>query len=308
MTASPDFGWLIPTGNQRVPNDSTAYWLHLHNVLNTLEGRFHSAWMSDHLMDGQAQIPEALTVISYLAGLYPQLYWGSAVLSQGFRNPALLAKMGATLQNISGGRFMLGLGSGWKEDEHLAYGFDFPSATVRMGQMGEVIQICRKMWDPAKAKATFLGQHYQVHQAVCQPKPSPIIPIMIGGGGEKLTLPMVAKYADWWNLPGVTPDAYARKLDLLETLCAVEGRSIATIRKTWMGVVSIASTRAAAEQQLEAYSVWPGDTPLVGTPDEIRVQLGAFQDLGVDLFILAFADEPHLAGLNLFLDEVAGRR
>ena len=307
MTAAPDFGWLIPTGKQCLPIDSAAYWPHLHHVLSTLEGRFHSAWMSDHLMDDQAPIPEAFTTLSCLTGLYPQLYWGSAVLSQGFRNPALLAKMGATLQDISGGRFILGLGSGWKEDEHLAYGFDFPRATVRMGQLGEVIQICRKMWDPAQAKATFLGQYYQVHEAVCQPKPPIDIPIMIGGGGEKLTLPMVAKYADWWNLPGATPDEYARKLDLLETLCAAEGRSIANIRKTWMGVVSIAPTRAVAEQHLDAYTVWPGDTPLVGTPEDIRAQLAAFHDLGVDLFILAFADEPKLAGINLFLSEVVDR-
>lgn len=304
MTATPDFGWLIPAGKQRVPANPAAYWPHILQVLSTLEGRFHSAWMSDHLMDGQAPIPEALTTISFLAGLYPQLTWGSAVLSQGFRNPALLAKMCATLQDLSDGRFILGLGSGWKEDEHLAYGFAFPKASVRMAQLGEVIQICRALWDPAQATASFSGQHDQVQNAVCQPKPSPPIPIMIGGGGEKLTLPMVAAHADWWNLPGATPDEYARKLDRLESLCHTEGRSIAAIRKTWMGVISIAPTRAAAEQQLETYAVWPGDTPLVGTPDEIRTQLAAYQSLGVDLFILAFADEPHLAGLNLFMDEV----
>jgi len=304
MTPSPDFGWLIPAGKQRVPADTAAYWPHLHHVLSTLEGRFHSAWMSDHLMDGQASIPEALTTLSYLAGLYPQLHWGSAVLSQGFRNPALLAKMGATLQDISGGRFILGLGSGWKEDEHLAYGFDFPKASVRMTQLGEVIQVCRALWDPAQATASFTGQHYQVQGAICQPKLASPIPIMIGGGGEKLTLPMVAAHADWWNLPGATPADYARKLDLLESLCNAKGRSLAAIRKTWMGVVSIDPTRAAAERQLETYTVWPGDTPLVGTPDEIRGQLAAYQSLGVDLFILAFADEPSLAGLNLFLDEI----
>jgi alkanesulfonate monooxygenase SsuD/methylene tetrahydromethanopterin reductase-like flavin-dependent oxidoreductase (luciferase family) len=301
MKSKLDFGWLLPTGKQRMPRAGAAYLDHVRRVLDLINGRFHSAWIPDHLMDGQAVIPEALTTLSYLAGLYPGLHWGTAVLSQSFRNPALLAKLGATLQWLSGSRFILGLGAGWKADEYRAYGYDFPPAATRLAQLAEAVQICRALWDPAQAAATFKGEHYQITDAVCEPKPQPPPPIMIGGGGEQLTLRVVARHADWWNLPGASPETYARKLGILEKYCGEYGRDPGQIRKTWMGVVSIAPTRKAAERQLAHYPIWPGDVPLLGTPSEVRAQIEAYRRLGVDLFILAFADEPGLEGVKLFL-------
>jgi len=302
MKQKIDFGWLLPTGTQRMPRAGTAYLRHVRQALRLLHGRFHSAWMPDHLMDGQAAIPEALTTVSYLAGLYPRLHWGTAVVSQSFRNPALLAKMAATLQQMSRGRFILGLGAGWKEDEYRAYGYDFPQPAVRIAQLAETVQICRAMWGPGQAQATYAGEHYRVVNAVCQPKPQPPPPIMIGGGGEKLTLRLVAQHADWWNLPGAPPAKYRRKLAVLADYCQEYGRTPRDIRKTWMGVVSIAPTRREAEERLRAFTIWPGDAPLVGAPDDIRTQLDAYRELGVDLFILSFTDEPDLAGLTLFCD------
>jgi alkanesulfonate monooxygenase SsuD/methylene tetrahydromethanopterin reductase-like flavin-dependent oxidoreductase (luciferase family) len=160
------------------------------------------------------------------------------------------------------------------------------------------------MWDPAQPEATFAGEHYQISRAVCFPKPVPPPPIMIGGGGEKLTLRVVARHADWWNLVGVTPETYARKLALLEQHCAEVGRNPAHIRKTWMGVVSVAATRQKAEAAMTGYPLWAGDTPLVGTPREVVAQLQRFVDLGVDLFILGFADDPNTDGITTFITEV----
>lgn len=299
------FGWMLPTKNDRLPPDPAAQQGHVRRLLDAISGRFHSAWIPDHLMEGQEPIPEALVTIAHYAALYPQLHWGTAVLSQSYRNPALLAKMAATLQGLSSGRFILGLGAGWKEDEYAAYGYDFPKASLRIAQMAETLQICRAMWDPRRAAATFHGRHYHIEEAVCFPKPTPPPPIMIGGGGEKLTLPVVAEHADWWNLPGVSPQEYARKLAILDGYCAQLGRSSAAIRKTWMGVVSIADSRARAAEQLESYTMWPGDLPLAGTPADVRDQIQAYTDLGVDLFILSFADEPTATGLNLFLDHLS---
>ncbi len=303
-----DYGWVLPTGKARMPaGGGTDYLNHIQHVLEQIDGGFRSVWMPDHFMDAQTDIPEALTTLGFLAGMYSGFDLGTIVLGQSYRNPALLAKMAATLQHLSGGRFILGIGAGWKEDEYRAYGYEYPPASVRLAEMAEAIQICRAMWDPAQPEATFSGDHYQISNAVCNPKPVPPPPIMVGGGGEKITLRIVAEYADWWNIPGVSPAEYARKLDVLAGHCADIGRDPNEIRKTWAGVVSIAATRQRAEQQMVGYPIWPGDIPLVGTPDEVRVQMQAYVDLGVDCFMLAFADEPRLDGISLFTDEIVRR-
>jgi len=300
-----EFGWTIPTGSARMPGRGLdAYLPHLQRVIETIRADLHSLWLPDHFMDGQSDVLEALTTLSFLAGSFPGLHLGTIVLGQSYRNPALLAKMAATLQVLSGGRFILGLGAGWKEDEYHAYGYDFPPLPVRMAQMTEAIQICRAMWDPAQPEASFAGEHYQISNAVCNPKPPAPPPIMIGGGGEKRTLRIVAEHADWWNLVGVTPQTYAHKIGVLERHCAAIGRDPASIRKTWMGVVSIARTHAQAQAQMAGYPIWPEDTPLLGAPHEVAAQIQAFIALGVDLFQLAFVDEPEGAGMELFLAEV----
>ncbi len=304
MVKNVHYGWMIPTGKQRLPTTSIERERHVHHVLKLISGRFQSAWIPDHLMDNQEPIPEALVTLSHFSGMFPDLMWGTAVLSQSFRNPALLAKMGATLQELTNFRFILGVGAGWKADEYQAYGYDFPKASVRIAQMAEMIQICKAMWNPKQKEATFRGTYYQIDKASCQPKPALPPPIMIGGGGEKLTLRIVAEHADWWNLPGASPQEYAHKLKILEQYCTEYGRSADKIRKTWMGVVSISESRETAQKQIEKYTMWPGDTPLVGTPTDIHKQLQAYIELGIDLFILSFVDEPNLAGVKTFMDYV----
>jgi len=127
---------------------------------------------------------------------------------------------------------------------------------------------------------------------------------MIGGAGEKLMLRVIAQHADWWNLVGVSPETYTHKIKVLHRHCAEVGRDPAEIRKTWMGVVSIAPTRRQAEAAIAEYPIWPDDVPLVGSPSEIAAQMRCYADMGVDLFILAFADEPNLTGIDLFMNEV----
>ncbi|GAB4442027.1 MAG: TIGR03560 family F420-dependent LLM class oxidoreductase [Anaerolineae bacterium] len=302
---SIDFGWEIPTGKRRMPpGGPDAYEPHLRRVLAAISGHFHSAWMPDHFMSEADPVPESLTTLGYLAGLFPALTFGNVVIGQSYRNPALLAKMAATLQQLSGGRFVLGIGAGWKADEYRAYGYDYPPAPVRIAQLAEVVQICRAMWDPARPTATFHGQHHRIEGATCEPKPSPPPPVMIGGAGEKLMLRVIAQHADWWNLVGVTPQVYAHKMEVLARHCAEVGRDPAAIRKTWMGVVSVAPSRAAAEAAMQGYAIWPEDTPIVGTPAEVIAGLRAFTALGVNLFILGFAGEPALNSIELFIREV----
>jgi alkanesulfonate monooxygenase SsuD/methylene tetrahydromethanopterin reductase-like flavin-dependent oxidoreductase (luciferase family) len=299
-----DFGWVIPTGPGRIPAGDGNYKRHVRRILERITGRFHSAWIPDHFMDQNYDVPEALVTLSHLSALYPKLYFGPVVLGQSYRNPALLAKMAATLQQLTNGRFVLGIGAGWHEKECIAYGYDFPPASIRIAQLAEVVQICKAMWNSAQPEATFQGQHHHIKKAICNPKPLPPPPVMIGGAGEKLMLRVVAQHADWWNLVGVSPETYAHKIAVLERHCADVGRDPAEIRKTWMGVVSIAPTRQQAEAAMENYSIWPGDIPIVGTPSEVIVQLEQYIALGVNMFILAFADEPTLAGIDLFINEV----
>jgi alkanesulfonate monooxygenase SsuD/methylene tetrahydromethanopterin reductase-like flavin-dependent oxidoreductase (luciferase family) len=300
-----EFGWTMPIGGQRQPATRVPYGSHVGHILAHLSSRFQSAWIPDHFMDADHNdFPEALITVSHMTALYPALSFGTVVLGQSYRNPALLAKMAATLQQLSGGRFVMGIGAGWKEDEYRAYGYPFPKASVRIAQLAEVVQICRAMWDPNQETATFRGQYYQIEGAVCNPKPVPPPPVMIGGGGEKLTLRVVAQYADWWNLVGNPPESYAHKISVLERHCADVGRDPAEIRKTWMGVVSLAKERRQAQAALDGYPIWPDDVALTGTPSDVVTQLRQYTRLGVDLFILAFVGEPDLTGVNLFLNEV----
>jgi alkanesulfonate monooxygenase SsuD/methylene tetrahydromethanopterin reductase-like flavin-dependent oxidoreductase (luciferase family) len=140
---------------------------------------------------------EGWRALTYLSALQPRLKFGHAVLSQSFRNPALLAKMDATLQYMSGGRFILGIGAGWKKYEYRAYGYDFPSAGTRIEELEETLQIINAMW--REKQGTVQGKHYRVIEAWCEPKPEPIPPIMIGGSKPRM-LRLIARYADWWSV------------------------------------------------------------------------------------------------------------
>jgi alkanesulfonate monooxygenase SsuD/methylene tetrahydromethanopterin reductase-like flavin-dependent oxidoreductase (luciferase family) len=167
--------------------------------------------------------------------------------------------------------------------------------------LADTVQIIRKMW--TETPATFHGKYYQIEDAYCEPKPDPLPPIMIGGGGEQLTLRVVARYADWWNLGGGTPESFAHKLDVLRSHCAEVGRDPDDIVKTVGGVVAIAESEAEAQRIAKA-SPFSGGQGIVGTPDQVTAQLRAFTDLGVTHFILRFADFPHPAGIDLFAQTV----
>jgi alkanesulfonate monooxygenase SsuD/methylene tetrahydromethanopterin reductase-like flavin-dependent oxidoreductase (luciferase family) len=280
-------------------------------ALEAGRGRFASAWMSDHFLPWDAfgggnTIPnlESWTSMTYLAAQHPSYTFGQIVLSQSYRPPALLAKMAATLQTLSGGRFVLGLGAGWKEDEYRAYGYAFPPAAVRIQQLAEAAQILKLMWtEPA---ATFHGQHYHIDNAVCEPRPATPIPLLIGGSGRKLTLRVVARYADWWN-GGGAPEQYAEVLAALRGHCRDVGRDYDSIVKTWVGdCVAVAPTSAAAQQMAAASPFYNRDSAIVGTPAEVVTQLRRLTDLGVEHFILRFADFPRTEGITLFGEEVIG--
>jgi alkanesulfonate monooxygenase SsuD/methylene tetrahydromethanopterin reductase-like flavin-dependent oxidoreductase (luciferase family) len=258
-----EFGLLLPFGS------TDNFLSELAHYVPKLVGHIQSLWMTDHFFYGDAPTYEALTVLTYLAATFPQYHVGTLVMGQRYRNPALVAKMGATLQSLSSGRFILGMGAGWKEDEHLAYGYDFPSAGKRIEQLEEAIIIIKRLWYDA-SPTTYYGRHYRIHDAYCEPKPNPIPPIMIGGSGHK-TLRVTAQHANIWNDSAKTPELYHEHLNVLHQHCNYLGRHPEEIRLSWLGRLSLGTE-------------W-GNAPLTGTVDAIIKKVADFAALGVDYFI-----------------------
>ncbi len=300
------FGWHMPSYPLDGSSGST-FVNQIHQILQRLQPHFDSVWVDDHMFPGVSWVSndtpylECLTTIAYLAGVYPSLKFGAGVLSQSYRNPALLAKMSANLQLLTDGRFLFGIGAGWMKEEYQAYNFDFPAASVRIDQLEEAIQIIKLLW--TESSASFAGTYYRIENATCAPRPNPLPPIMIGGGGEQKTLRMVARYADWWNCPGGTLENYAHKLDVLRQHCQAVGRNYDEIVKTWSPeVIAIAETEAEAYRIAEA-SPLKKDV-IVGTPQQVAEQLQGFVDLGVERLIVRIVDFPSTAGVDLFSQEV----
>jgi alkanesulfonate monooxygenase SsuD/methylene tetrahydromethanopterin reductase-like flavin-dependent oxidoreductase (luciferase family) len=276
----------------------------LNRALELVASHFDSAWMIDHLQFGDDDVLEGFTALAYLAALHPQLRFGHMVLCQSFRNPALLAKMGATLQFLSGGRFILGLGAGWHEEEYRAYGYDFPSPRVRVEQLEEAIQIVKALW--TQEEATFQGRHYRMSAARCEPKPAPVPPLMVGAFRPQM-LRLTARHADWWNVSSTGLEAYRGMSEVLERACVEIGRDPATLRRTWGGGCACAPTRAEAERFAgDRFSPdAPGeDFGFVGTPAQVVVQMRPFVELGVDCFMVDCAGFPQLTTLEMLIGEV----
>jgi alkanesulfonate monooxygenase SsuD/methylene tetrahydromethanopterin reductase-like flavin-dependent oxidoreductase (luciferase family) len=311
MSATIKFGCRVPA----FPVDGSTgdgFRDQIFEYLDAVEGKFASAWVADHFVpwyrpqDPMTDTLECWTTLTYLAGKFSELTFGSIVMSQSYRSPALLAKMAATLQTLSGGRFVLGLGAGWKEDEYLAYGYGFPSTVARIHQLAEAAQIIRLMW--TQPRATFHGRFYRVEDAICEPKPDPPPPLLMGGGGRKLTLRYVAERADWWNFPGGTVENYQELLEVLRGHCEGVGRDYDSIVKTWAAeCVAVAPSSHKARRMAEASPFHTPGVSIVGTPDEVGAQLKRFTDLGVQHFMLRFADFPMTDGAELFAKEVIPR-
>jgi alkanesulfonate monooxygenase SsuD/methylene tetrahydromethanopterin reductase-like flavin-dependent oxidoreductase (luciferase family) len=232
---------------------------------------------------------------------------GTIVASQGYRPPAMLAKQAAVLQWLSGGRFILGIGAGWKTNEYLAYGYDYPADRVRLDQLEEAVQVIRAMW--TQDAPTFHGQHYHIENAYCTPRPNPPIPLLIGGMGPKRTLRIVAQYADWANMNNTDLEQTRTGLETLRGHCTTLGRDYDAITKTYScDCVSLASTRAEAEKIRDAsFFSKLGIMEMTGDPDDLAALIQSYADIGINYFILRFTDYPRTEGAELFIKEVLSR-
>ncbi|GHO93813.1 LLM class F420-dependent oxidoreductase [Reticulibacter mediterranei] len=277
--ANIEFGLIIRPSTFTLPINP--YDLHEYNCrcIQAVSQVFTTIWVEDHLQWGNDVTLECFTTMSYLAAMFPHFRIGSIVLSQSYRNPALVAKMIANLHFLSGGRCILGIGAGWKADEHIAYGYPMPDKE-RWEQLEEAIVIIRSMW--MEQAATFVGKHYQIHNVYCEPRPSPSIPLLIGGGGERRTLPLVARYADWWNYNSCPVEEYAHKVAVLKEHCRRIGRDFAEITLTYSGTVNV------SEDPAEIVSASPRYV-IAGTSSEVIERLNRYCDVGVRHLMLRFS-------------------
>ena len=304
MTDKPrmDFGYNPPTGERSLETIRPREYLSdLHRSLDVASQSFSSLWISDHINYGSEFRMECWTLLTWIAARYPGPRLGTIVMSNSFRSPSMMAKMGATLQHLSSGRFILGYGAGWHEGEYRAFGFDYPSPGVRIDMLEEGVQVIRGLWNDAPAD--FDGRFYRVESAHCEPLPDPPPPIMIGGAGERKTLRVVARHADWWNDLARPAEETRRKLDVLRGHCEAEGRDYDSIRKTFTTRIFIDRDRARAQR---AAGDWldSDQPPIAGDPQEVTDRLYEWAAMGFDLCIAVFPNFQELDDMKLFVDEV----
>ena len=250
---------------------------------------------------------EGLTLLSAMAAHTSRIRCGILVTGVTYRNPAVLANIAATIDHVSGGRLELGMGAAWYEMEHNEYGIPFPSIGRRMGMLRETIAIMKSLW--TQHRTTFDGRHYQITDALCEPKPvqQPSIPLWIGGSGEKLTLRIVAEAADGWNTFMGPLDVYQHKLDVLAGHCRDVGRDPADIRKSLVIQALVGETEAEVKESLEGAG---GERVrqrggIVGTSEQCIEQLLPYLKAGVGDFIMGARVPADMRSLELVATKIA---
>jgi F420-dependent oxidoreductase-like protein len=282
----PDFSWIVdadpPTTMDRLRASAEA----------AEASGFSSLWVMDHLLQlpplggPGASILEGYVTLGALAAVTKRVELGTLVTGVTYRNPAHLAKQIATLDALSGGRVILGIGAAWYDVEHAAYGWDFPPVKERFERLNEAVAICRGMFD--NETFSYSGTHYSVVEARVVPRPQRRIPIMIGGSGEKKTLRMVAELADLCNVGG-TAGLVSRKLAILDEHCAAVGRDPREVKRTAMVslFVSPNDTERDGLRQLVGYdNTDTRDRMIVATADEATENIAAIVAAGADEVIV----------------------
>jgi len=273
---------------------------------------YDSVWVYDHFHNVPVPAHETMfecwTTLAAISQCTSRVRLGQMVGCALYRNPGLLAKVTSNIDVMSGGRLDWGIGAGWYDGEFRAYGYDFPSNADRIRMLRETVEIVKLMW--SEPDATYEGRHFSIAGAQCDPKPvqSPHPPIWIGGGGEQLTLRVVARLADRSNFGG-NPDEWAHKCKVLEGHCADVGRDYDEITKTWSPEVFVRETEAevaaAGSRSFWGESVesWTAGN-LVGTPEQVAERIATYRDLGCGGIVPWVSDYPDTETLRLFAEKV----
>lgn len=303
-------------------------WAHLRKLAAAIEELgFGGYYQSDHFIQNKEARLDALetfTALTYVATATRRVKLGTLAAPFSFRNPAIVARQAAALQELSHGRLVLGLGSGWNEAEHTMFGFDLGDVPTRLDRMEEGLEVVTSLLR-SREPVSFAGRFYRLESAYISPRPAAGPPaIMVGGKGTKRILPMTARYADVWNGIGLSPDEYRRRNALLDKLLADEGRRAQDVRRTMtvfaavgrgdeelaarfnllrrrdpeLADASPAALVAAARQQLGG---------LFGSPDEVAAALRAYGEAGAGEVMVHWTDMDDIEGLELLAREVMPR-
>ncbi len=280
------FGWLSPVAGHAGSDFQPIVMYQQEHILPEALPHFDSVWIADHFYGFDKQktegFLEAWVTLTWLAAKFPDVMLCHHVLGHGYRNPALTAKMAATLQVLSGGRFMLGIGAGWRQDEYDSYGYDFPTPAVRLRQLDEVVQICRLMW--TEEHPTFTGTYFHIDDAAATPRPDIVPPICIGSSGEKIGLPIVGRRADMWNGAYRNDDDWIRKRDIVDAAATAAGRNPSDVASSVTVAGELPESDAASEQWLD--------------------RLSHLAELGVTYFVMDFGHPLHVEPALRFAEQV----
>ncbi len=289
-------------------------------------GPWESVWVYDHFHTtpepSEEATHEAWTLMAALAAVTDRVRLGQMCTCMGYRNPAYLAKVAATVDIVSGGRTEMGIGGGWYEHEWRAYGYGFPRAGVRLAQLDEGVQIMKQAWETGTA--TLHGEQYQVDGAIVRPLPlqRPGIPLWIAGGGEKVTLKIAARYAQYTNYAGGDVEVFRAKSDLLRGHCENVGTDYdAIVRSTNLNVI-VGESAADVEARItrvaqrlagtlgdaraaEVVEQWRG-SGVFGTPAQVAERLSELREAGCEYTIFYFPEAAYdRSGIELVEREVA---
>lgn len=284
---------------------------------------FDSIWLMDHFFGPtpirHLPLLECWVTLSALAAETKRIRVGSLVTCNSYRYPSLLAKMLATLDNISNGRVELGIGAGWHETEYRAFGIPFYKPKVRIEALKEAVQLIKKLW--TEEESTFTGKYYTLTDAVCNPKPvqKPHPRIWIGGEGEKLLLRVVAEVADGSNFRPCSPEEYARKLGILAEHCKVVGRNMDSLEKSLEIRVFCGDEKEMRKKVLTIKKRHPSkkvrEMPfeeyiaprLVGTPEQCIRKIKEYLNSGVTYFMFVFTDSLNIEAYKFFREKVINK-
>ncbi|MDT5013885.1 MAG: hypothetical protein QOD39_45 [Mycobacterium sp.] len=300
-----------------IPQMGFTYDQILHRTLRCEQLGIDSLWLYDHLygpgVPDMASL-EAWTLATALLSHTERIHIGHMVLCNQFRHPAVLAKMATTLDQISAGRLQLGIGSGSIEDEHHRIGLDWGSFAERSERLGETLEILHQAF--ANEVIDFTGKHFTVKDMPIKPGPvqRPRPPIIVGGVGEKYTLPLVARYADVWNVPTYALAELEHKISVLRSICDKVGRDPSTIVLSIEAVMALApddaslpAVRQLAEKRFGIPAFGLKEGGLVGTPPAIVDRIHELQELGFGQIVLFTHDRASDETLDLLASEVIAR-
>ncbi len=309
-------------------------WSHWKQFVTEVENLGYAGlFRSDHFPGDKAAL-ELVVSLAYLADHTRRLHFGSLVAPLSFRDPVMLARQAAAIDDLSGGRLILGLGAGWQEQEHQTWGYELGDVSTRMARFEEGLELITRLFR-SDEPVTYEGRFFQLHEARLLPRPlRPGGPsILIGGNGVRRTLPLAAQYADIWNVFHLTPAIFRERSEILDNLLRQAGRQPSEVKRTMMAMLFCGRNESELKRRANfAYRNWVpelagqpfekllealGDmfnpllksvgatfNPIVGTPDSVLRQIRAYAAAGIEELIIQWFDVDDIEGLQMYAEYI----